>query len=242
MINLFYGDCLDILLNLSSQSIDMILADPPYGSTKCKWDVVIPLEPMWEQLNRIIKPNGAIVLTAGQPYTSMLIMSNKKMFRYCWVWQKTLPTGHLNAKKMPMKAHEDIVVFYEKLPTYNPQKTFGHERKVSTAVHKRNSKMTLIYGEHKLTTYDSTERYPITVQVFKSDRQKQTLHPTQKPVALMEYLVKTYTNEGDIVLDFAMGSGTTGVAAKSLKRKFIGIELNKEYFEIAKGRIRNVQL
>ncbi len=236
---LIQGDCLIEMKQIPDGSVDMVLADPPYGTTACKWDSIIPLEPMWEQLTRVTKHNGAIVITAGQPFTSVLVMSNLKMFKYCWVWQKTSPTGFLNAKKMPMKAHEDIAVFYSSQPVYNPQKTTGHKRKVSMARHKRNSRKTDVYRAHGLTDYDSTERYPITVQVFKSDKQNQAVHPTQKPVALMEYLIRTYTNEGDAVLDFTMGSGTTGVACVNLKRKFIGLELDETYYEMAQKRIKD---
>jgi site-specific DNA-methyltransferase (adenine-specific) len=236
MINLMLGDCLERMKEIESGSVDMILTDPPYGTTACKWDSIIPLEPMWGQLKRIIKPNGAIVMTASQPFTSILTCSNLPMFRYDWVYDKPAGTGFFNAKKMPLRNHESILVFYSRLPTYNPQKTQGHKRK--TAVKK------VVYSEcygkaFKKTSYDSTERYPRSIQRFNSEKQKSNLHPTQKPAALMEYLIKTYTNENETVLDFTMGSGSTGVAAKNLNRKFIGIELDEGYFEIAKERIEN---
>lgn len=234
-IQLFQGDCLEILKKIPDQSIDAVIADPPYGTTACKWDSIIPLEPMWEQLRRVIKNNGAIVLFGSQPFTSALIMSNPGLFKYSLVWQKTTPTGHLNANKMPLRAHEDILVFGGK--KYYPQKTTGHQRKVSSASHKRNSIKTENYRAHGLTSYDSTERYPTSVLLFKSDKQKSALHPTQKPVALMEYLIKTYTNEGETVLDFTMGSGSTGVACVNTGRGFIGIELDEKYFKIAQARI-----
>ena len=244
MIDLRYGDCLEVMDKLIAEGVmvDAVITDPPYGTTACKWDSVIPFDEMWLKLNKLIKPNGAIIFTSSQPFTSALVMSNPKLFRYSLVYQKTTPTGHLNAKKMPMRCHEDILVFYKKSPTYNPQKTKGHERKVSTAESKKNCKKTDVYQKHGLTSYDSTERYPLSVLKFSTDKQKSAVHPTQKPVALMEYLIKTYTNEGELVLDFTMGSGTTGVACKNLNRKFIGIELDDGYFEIAKERIENAEI
>jgi DNA modification methylase len=239
MIKLLHGDCLYKMSEIESGSVDMILTDPPYGTTACKWDSIIPLEPMWEQLKRIIKPNGAIVMTASQPFTSVLTCSNLDMFKYSLVWEKPSSTGHLNAKKMFMRAHEDVLVFYSNPPVYNPQMTHGHKRKAATA--DREKKESDCYGSQKgVTSYDSTSRYPRSVQVFSSDKQKSKLHPTQKPVALMEYLIKTYTNEGETVLDFTMGSGTTGVAAKKLNRDFIGIEMDDAYFKIAKERINSI--
>ena len=238
------GDCLEVMKDIPTGSIDAIITDPPYGTTRCKWDSVIDLDLMWEQLNRIIKPNGAIVLFAQTPFDKVLGASNLKMMKYELIWQKTHPTGHLNAKKMPMKAHENILVFYKKPPTYNPQKTTGHKRKVSSIKHKQACKDidSEVYNKgQKPTHYDSTERYPLSVQVFASDKQKSKLHPTQKPIELMEYLIKTYTNEGEIVLDFTMGSGSTGVAAKNLNRNFIGIEQDQKYFNIAKNRINELQ-
>ena len=237
-VELYNGDCLGMMgEHIDDGSVDMILTDPPYGTTACKWDSIIPLDGMWEQLKRIIKVNGAIVLTSTQPFTTTLIHSNIKAFKYSWIWEKPTASGHLNAKKMPMRAHEDILVFYASPPTYNPQKTTGHSRKVSSAEHGRDSMKTDCYGEYGRTDYDSTERYPRSVQIFKTDTQKSKLHPTQKPVALMEYLIKTYTNEGETVLDFTMGSGTTGVACVNLNRNFIGIENDEKYFKIAESRI-----
>lgn len=242
MIDLRKGDCLEVMKGIAAGSVDMILCDLPYGTTKCKWDSVIDLELLWEQYNRIIKDNGAIVLTAQTPFDKVLGCSNLKMLKYEWIWEKTAATGHLNAKKMPMKAHENILIFYKKPPTYNPQKTSGHERKVSKAEHKTNCKESEVYNKgQKLTTYDSTDRYPRSVQLFKSDKQKSKLHPTQKPLELMEYLIKTYTNENDLVLDNTMGSGTTGVAAVNTNRNFIGIEMDETYFDIATKRINNLK-
>ena len=206
----------------------MIFMDLPYRTTACKW-TIIPFEPLWEQYKRIIKDNGAIVLTASQPFTSALVMSNFKMFKYEWIWEKTQATGHLDSKKKPMKAHENICVFYNKQPTYNFQKTFGHKRKVSLAKHKENTdknQAEIYHKADKFTDYDTTERYPRSVLVFSSDKQKCSLHPTQKPVALFEYLIKTYTNEGDLVLDNCIGSGTTAIVCINTKRNFIGIELS----------------
>ena len=239
-LNKIYNeDCLVGMNDIPDESIDMILCDLPYGTTKNKWDSIIDLDELWNHYNRIIKDNGAIVLTAQTPFDKVLGVSNLKMLKYEWIWEKTSATGHLNAKKMPMKAHENILVFYKKPPTYNPQKTTGHERKVSTAKHKRNSKNSSNYGESSATTYDSTERYPRSVQLFSTDKQKSSLHPTQKPVALFEYLIRTYSNEGETVLDNCMGSGTTAVACMNTNRNYIGFELDKDYYELANERIIN---
>ena len=239
MINQIYnGDCLELMVDIKDKSVDMILADLPFGTTNCKWDSPINLDELWVQYERVIKDNGAIVLFAQTPFDKVLGCSNLKMLRYEWIWEKTHPTGHLNAKRMPMKAHENILVFYKKLPTYNPIKTTGHTRKISTAHHKRNGDPGEIYGKCKeLTSYDSTERYPRTIQVFASDKQKLNLHSTQKPLALCEYLIKTYTNEGELVLDNVCGSGTTGVAAKKLNRGYILMEKDTEIYGVAKKRI-----
>lgn len=234
MITLMLGDCLERMKEIPDGSVDLVLTDPPYGTTACKWDSIIPLEPMWEQLKRVIKPNGAIVMTASQPFTSILVCSNMEMFRYDWVYDKPAGTGFFNAKLMPLRSHESILVFYKSLPTYNPQKTTGHKRKTA----KKKVVSSECYGKDiSLPSYDSCERYPRSVQAFKSDKRKANYHPTQKPVALMEYLIKTYTNEGETVLDFTMGSGTTGVAALNTGRKFIGIELDEDCFYIASSRI-----
>ena len=237
-LNKIYNeDCLEGMKRIPDKAVDMILCDLPYGTTRNKWDSIIPLEPLWDQYERVIKDNGAIVLTAQTPFDKVLGVSNLKLLRYEWIWEKTTSTGFLNAKKMPMKAHENILVFYKKLPTYNPQKTTGHPRKVSTAEHKIGSKATSNYGEHGLTGYDSTERYPRSVQLFSTDKQKLAIHPTQKPVALFTYLIKTYTNEGETVLDTCMGGGTTAVSCIDTDRKYIGFEIGEKEFADANERI-----
>lgn len=240
-IKLYQGDCLELMKNIPDKSIDMILCDLPYGTTRNRWDIVIPFEPLWEQYKRIIKENGIIVLFGSGMFTSDLMQSNRKMWKYNLIWEKTTSTGFLNAKRMPLRSHEDIIIFYNHQPTYNPQKTYGHKRKVSTAQQKINCKVTENYGKHGLTTYDSTERYPKSVLEFKTDKQKSSLHPTQKPVSLLEYIIKTYTNEENTVLDNCMGSGSTGVACVNTNRNFIGIELDENYFSIAKERIEKAK-
>ena len=230
-MKLIHGECLEEMKKLPDGSVDMVLTDPPYGTTACKWDIVIPLEPMWEQLKRITKKNGAIVLFGSQPFTSALVMSNVKMFKYCWVWDKVSPTGHLNAKKRPMKKLEDVVFFCYGTTPYNPQGLVWNPRKKSRSPNTSGSNC---YGKHGSDNIATWQGYPTERIEIKNEN---GLHPTQKPVALMEYLIKTYTNEGETVLDFTMGSGTTGVACKNLNRDFIGIELDKDYYEIAKQRI-----
>ena len=243
MIGLFNDDCLKVMAAIPSGSIDAIITDPPFGTTNCTWDNVIPFAPMWEQLKRITKKNGAIVLFGSQPFTSALVMSNVKMFKYDWCWRKPRGTGHLNAKKQPLRDKEDILVFYQKQANYNPQYADGLP--YSKLKGGKNARV----SEKGATTYgafmngadfrndNNGTRCPKQVIEF-GVVERDTLHPTQKPVALMEYLIKTYTNEGEIVLDFTMGSGTTGVAAVNLKRDFIGIELDKGYFDIAQARIK----
>lgn len=226
--------------NIPDKSINMILCDLPYGTTKCKWDVIIPFTDLWEQYERIIKDNGAIVLFSQAPFDKVLACSNLKLFRYEWIWEKTQATGHLNAKKMPMKSHENILVFYKKLPVYNPIKTTGHQRKVSSAKSKEGNKNSL-YGDFKLTDYDSTERYPRSVLTFSSDKQKEYFHPTQKPIELCKYLIRTYTHEFDVVLDNTSGSGTTILAAEILTRKWIGIEKESIYCDITKERFSKLK-
>ena len=216
---------------VSDKSIDMILCDLPYGTTKNKWDSVIPLNKLWKQYERIIKDNGAIVLFSQMPFSAELVHSNLKLFKYEWIWQKDNGTGFLNAKKMPLKIHENILVFYKKLPLYNPQMRTGFKPyKCKQGRHSTN------YGAYEQghITESNGERYPIDIIEFKKDS---GLHPTQKPVALLEYLIKTYTNEGETVLDNCMGSGSTGVACVNTNRNFIGYELDEKYFEIAEKRI-----
>lgn len=234
MINLMQGDCLERMKEIPDGSVDMVLTDPPYGTTACKRDSVIPLEPMWEQLKRVIKPNGAIVMTASQPFTTTLIASNMKMFKYCWVYQKPQGVDPFMAKKKPLNNIEDVVVFSQKQTTYNPQKTTGKPYRI---VRDKTERLHELTGQimRETETVNAGDRLPTRIIKFNQER---GLHPTQKPVALMEYLIRTYTNEGETVLDFTMGSGTTGVAAKNLNRSFIGIELDPEYFDIAKQRIK----
>ena len=231
--NLMQGDCLERMKEIPDGSIDMVLTDPPYGTTACKWDSIIPLEPMWDQLKRIIKPNGAIVMTASQPFTSMLGASNINDLRYSWIWEKTAATGHLNAKRMPMKNAEDVLVFYKRQPTYNPQGLIDFNKVV------RRGSNGSCYGDSGKENLQKKTNYPRTIQKFKSA--SKTVHPTQKPVALMEYLIRTYTNENETVLDFTMGSGSTGVACVNTNRNFIGIELDAGYFKIAQDRIKAAQ-
>tara|TARA_R110000765_G_scaffold312334_2_gene405418 strand:+ start:425 stop:1177 length:753 start_codon:yes stop_codon:yes gene_type:complete len=240
MIDLRKGDCLEIMKTIETGSIDAIITDPPYGTTACKWDSVIDFELMWEQLNRIIKPNGAIVLFGSQPFTSALVSSNYKMFRYSLVYEKSHSTGHLNANRMPMRKHEDILLFYKKLTTYNPQKTFKEDRNIRP--NKNAATDTTCYGKFDPNAKRTDKKniaFPQSILKFNNSTTggDRGLHPTQKPVALMEYLIKTYTNENETVLDFTMGSGSTGVAAKNLNRNFIGIEQDDNYFKIATDRI-----
>ena len=232
-IKLIQGDCLEVMKSIPDKFIDAIICDLPYGTTACKWDSVIPFEPLWAQYKRIIKDNGAIVLTASQPFTSALVMSNPKWFKYQWIWDKKIPSGMSYARFQPMRQHEDVLVFCSGKAPYNPQmikrdkpiKGGGMSKGETT----NNDKLIAL---HKTYEYKN----PTTIIAFDKVR-KGSIHPTQKPVALMEYLVKTYTNQCDIVLDNCMGSGTTGVACKNLGRKFIGIEQDANYFEIASKRI-----
>jgi len=230
---LMLGDCLERMKEIPDGSVDMVLADPPYGTTACKWDSIIPLEPMWEQLKRVIKPNGAVVLFGSEPFSSALRMSNIKNYKYDWVWDKRLPSGMQLAKYRPMMRHENVVVFcFNGTPNYYPIKT--PQKKRTGKIYSKSETSPIAYDDGKLKTY--TEKNPQSILEFYK-RDGKSLHPTQKPVALMEYLIKTYTNEGETVLDFTMGSGTTGVACRNLNRKFIGVEMDKDYFDIAKKRI-----
>jgi len=254
MIELHKGDCLEVMKQIPNESIDAIITDPPYGTTACKWDSVIDFELMWQQLNRIIKPNGAIVLFGSEPFSSALRMSNIQNYKYDWIWHKNLGGAFALAKKMPLKRHEIISVFYNKQPTYNPQmedysestkKRFKDGQKLNTDKQKENNtgeisniKRTDYYIDYNKGTY------PTSVKFFKRPHiaNGNSLHPTQKPILLMEYLIKTYTNKNETVLDFTMGSGSTGVACVNTNRNFIGIEMDDNYFDIATKRIKEAQL
>lgn len=230
---LYNEDCLEGMENIPDKAIDMILCDLPYGTTRNKWDSIIPLDKLWKQYERIIKDNGAIVLTAQTPFDKILGCSNLKLLKYEWIWEKNIATGHLNAKKMPMKKHENILVFYKKLPTYNPQMTVGDPY---TNKRKPLNDNGSNYGYIERTdTINQGNRYPVSI--LKFDREI-GLHPTQKPVSLFEYLIKTFTNTGDVVLDNCIGSGTTAIACINTGRKYIGYELDEEYYKLAEKRIK----
>ena len=237
-IELYNGDCLIEMNKIADKSVDMILADLPYGTTSCKWDIVIPFEPLWKQYKRIIKDNGAIVLFGSEPFSSYLRMSNIQWYKYDWIWKKSLCSNFLNLKKQPSKIQENISVFYKKQPTYNPQMREGLPYIDKGRKEKKSSQQNFGVKNQDLII-NNGERYPESIIAFKNGNNK-NLHPTQKPVALLEYLIKTYTNENETVLDNTMGSGSTGVACKNTGRHFIGIEQDKKYFEIAKARINDV--
>jgi len=228
-MKLFLGDCLDQMKQIESGSVDMVMCDLPYGTTQNKWDCVIPLEPLWTEYRRVCKPNAAMVLTASQPFTSVLGVSNISNLKYAWVWEKSAATGHLNAKRMPMKLHEDILVFSCGTCTYNPQGLQPFGKTVRRGNNGTN------FGKSGTENFQEWTNYPRSLLQFPSDQN--AVHPTQKPVALMEYLIRTYTNEGGTVLDNCMGSGTTGVACVYSGRNFIGIERDENYFAVAKSRI-----
>ena len=243
---LMLGDCLERMKEIPAGSVDLVLTDPPYGTTACKWDAVIPFEPMWREVRRVLKPNGAVVFTASQPFTSALVMSNTDWFKYCLVWEKTRATGHVHAKNKPMKKHEDVLVFSSGTTvhasqsttrmTYTPQ---GMIRKDVPTVRKAGGASNSVMSarpSHKDVLQEFTN-FPDSIVKVASEGA--TVHPTQKPVALMEYLIRTYTNPGETVLDFTMGSGTTGVACVNTGRQFIGIERDEGYFKIAQDRINN---
>jgi len=234
-IQLINGDCIVEMKKIKDKSIDMILCDLPYGMTKNSWDVVIPFDNLWTEYNRIIKDNGAIVLFGSQPFTSIMITSNLQMFRYSLVWEKNKFSDFLNCRRKPMKTNEDIAIFYKKQPTYNPQYWYStpYTRwNTQTAVDKQTN-----YGSHKENYAESTDGRRLPTSVLKFNRIERPLHPTQKPVDLLEWLIRTYSNNGDIVLDNCMGVGSTGVACKNINRRFIGIELDKKYYDIAGERI-----
>ena len=238
---LIHGDCLKVMAKINDNSVDLILCDLPFGTTQNVWDSVIPYEPLWEHYNRILKKEGAVVLFGSQPFTSALIMSNPTGFKYEWIWNKNKASNFLNAKKMPLKAHENILVFGSS-KSYNPQMSTGHKscklvtRNINSDCYGRND-------ESKAATWGgTTERYPTSILDFNvvNNDSEQRYHPTQKPVDLLEYLIKTYTNKGDVVLDNTMGSGSTGVACVNTGRRFVGIEKSKKYYEVAKSRIESI--
>ncbi|MBM7689903.1 DNA-methyltransferase [Enterococcus ureilyticus] len=235
----FNENCLLGMKRIPDHTIDMIFCDLPYATTNNHWDSLIPLEPLWKEYKRIIKDNGAIVLTAQTPFDKILANSNLDMLRYEWIWEKTTATGHLNAKKMPMKAHENVLVFYKKLPTFNPQKTTGHKPVNSYTKHQNDGSN---YGKTKvgISGGGSTERYPRSVLTFATDKQKLAIHPTQKPESLVDYFIKTYSNEGDLILDNAWGSGTTGVVCKKNNRHFLGFEKDKDIYLSSLERLNSV--
>jgi site-specific DNA-methyltransferase (adenine-specific) len=244
MIELHYGDCLEIMPLIPDKSIDMILCDLPYGTTACKWDTIIPFDKLWKEYERLIKPNGAIVLTASQPFASALIMSNPKLFRYEWIWDKVIPTGFTMANYRPMTNHENVLVFSKGKMTYtpnggyikfNPQKTKRDKPIKGYAV--TSKFLHDVEFDKQERIYD--EKCPMSIIQFKKDKTRE--HTSQKPVSLFEYLIKSYSDESDLILDNCMGSGTTGVACKNLNRKFIGIEKDYKYFEISKKRINYEQ-
>jgi len=237
-LQLIFGDCLEKMKDIPDKSIDMVLCDLPYGTTACKWDVIIPFEPLWEQYKRIVKDNGAIVLTASQPFTSALVMSNVKMFKYEWIWGKGRGTGFQIVKYKPLVSHENILIFGRGTLTYNPQMREREKPRVSK--NKGTTRQMLVSGGKEYQAEKALDKkYPITELQFPNNDQKNKLHPTQKPVLLLEYLIRTYTLEGETVLDNTMGSGSTGVACVNTNRDFIGIEKDEDYFLIAKQRIKD---
>ena len=237
MIDLRLGDCLEVMKTIPDRSVDAIICDPPYGwgTTACKWDSVIPFDLMWEQLNRIIKPNGAIVLFGSEPFSSALRMSNIKNYKYDWIWEKSRPANFMNSKYQPMKYHENIIIFSKKKHNYYPIKFKGNK---NHATKPRNGKSNIYNIENNKNGIDTNDmKNPKSIISIKSTNSTQNKHPTQKPVLLMEYLIKTYTNENETVLDFTMGSGSTMVACKNTNRNGIGIEKDENYFKIANQRV-----
>ena len=245
-LNTIYNeDCLEGMKKIPDGAIDMVLCDPPFGTTANYWDKRIPFEPLWEQYKRITKKNAAIVLFSQLPFGAELIMSNRKMFRYEWIWEKNFGVGFLQAHKMPLRAHENILVFYQKLPTYNPQKTKAEKKCSCRSRNKDTCNVYSIRGRksEKYIYKDDGYRFPKDIQKFQTPNTTsgRVVHPTQKPVDLLEYLIKTYTNEGELVLDNCIGSGSTAVAAINTNRNFIGFETDKKYFDIACKRIKEVR-
>mgnify|MGYP001548144640 CR=1 FL=1 len=233
----YLGDCLELMpKHIKDKSIDMIFCDLPYGTTQNKWDSVIPLDKLWSEYERVIKDNGAIVLFSAELFTSVLINSNPKLYRYDLIWDKKLSSGFLNSKRMPLRRHEQIIVFYKKLPTYNPQMEIrGKVRKKGITT--ETGKHTTNYGKFKNTVSENNTYYPTSILEFSNANRSEKVHPTQKPLSLIEYMIKTYTNEGDLILDNTCGSGTTGLGAKNLKRNYIMMEQDPKYFELAKARV-----
>ena len=240
--NIYNMDCLEGMKQIPDGTIDAVICDLPYGTTNCSWDSIIPLKPMWEQFKRVTKPNAAIVLFAQGMFTADLMQSNRKWWRYNLIWKKgNQETGHLNASRMPLRNHEDMVVFYKRLPTYNPQPFFGHVKHDKTKYNGTIKEKSVYNSFSAIVTARDGDRYPLSVIDIPRDWKRQDqLHPTQKPVDLLRYLILTYSNEGDTILDATIGSGTTAVAALMEKRHFIGFETNKKYFDIAQGRIDEV--
>ena len=238
---IYNEDCLEGMKKIADGSVDAIICDPPFGTTNCPFDKRLPFAPMWEQFKRVTKRNAAIILFSQMPFGAELIMSNRKMFRYEWIWEKSLGAGFLNAKKMPLRCHENILVFYRSLPTYNPQFTKGkpYDYRHKPKIH-RNYHQTFTCGQKN----ETGDRYPRDVIQFKGvigGDCKEIVHPQQKPIALLKYLIRTYTNEGEVVLDATMGSGSTGVACVNTGRDFIGFETEKNFFEIAQRRIAEAE-
>lgn len=238
------GDCLELMKEIPNNSIDMILCDLPYGTTSCKWDVIIPFDLLWEQYKRIIKENGAIALFSKQPFTSFLIQSNLKWWRYELIWEKEKGTDFGNSNRKPLNAHESIQLFYKKQPTYNKQMRPGEPYVINRKKNNNNNEDLNFKSDNRGLYVNKGERTPISVIKISRDNitKGSSFHPTQKPVKLCEWLIKSYTNEKDVVLDNCMGSGSTGIACVNTNREFIGYELNKEYFEIAKKRIEDVKI
>lgn len=243
---LFLGDCLEIMKTLPEGCVDMVFCDLPYGTTQNDWDVIIPFDELWEMYHRVVREDGAIILTAQSPFDKILACSNLKDFRYEWIWEKNKSTGHLNAKRMPMKSHENVLVFYRKLPIYNPQKTTGHKpfgavkprENIPEPEKKRNyNHVSKTLGNDGTTT----DRYPRSVQKFPvmNNDDPRKFHPTQKPIGMIEYFIRTYSNEGDLILDNCMGAGSTCIAANNLGRRYIGIEQNEEFFRLASEWIKS---
>lgn len=245
-INLFQGDCLEVMKGIPDGSVDLVLTDPPYGTTACKWDTVVDLDLMWEQLKRIIKPNGAIVLFGNEPFSSLLRVSNLDIYKYDWIWDKNKPTGMLNAKRQPLRRFENVLVFYKKQCTYNPQKIINPNgvEKRSLYGYNRDNEGGETIGQIKKggvsSHYEADKLLPVNIQVFK--KPNKPVHPTQKPVELMEYLIKTYTNESETVLDFTAGSFSTGVACINTNRRGIMIEKDEHYFKIGSERVERLLL